>query len=115
MKQFRVIENGKEVWVQPFGKPVKKFIATNSLHEYARNACYFQNLMEIIGEVTDDVDLVLTVTREKASMILHLSREQLKLAEDIKSALLKAFPDDIDQVELSKNELHIMDIFQHRD
>lgn len=111
MKQFRVKENGRYVWVQPFGRRVSQYTLTNLFYNYVKNEFYFEDLMSVISKYIEDIDLVLNVTKEKTLMTLYLSNSDLPKAEAIRSALLDAFPNDIQQIRLIKNELQIIDIF----
>lgn len=111
MKQFRIKEHGRYVWVQPFGKRVQQYALSNSFLKYVKNQSYFENLMRVISQHIDEIDLVLKVTKKKTILTLYLEDYQLPLADDIKEALLYSFPDDIEQIYLEKNKLRIIDIF----
>lgn len=111
MKQFRIKEYGRYVWVQPFGENVTTYTITNSFLKYVKNQPYFESLMRVIANYIEDIDLVLKITKKETVMILYLEDRQLPLADAISNALLESFPDDITQIYLSKNKLKIIDIF----
>lgn len=111
MKRFRVIENGKEVYIQTLGIAPNNWYLGNTTTDYLNHSQYFNELLECIGKSIDDVDLVLNVTDEFSLMTLYLTEDQLLVSENIESDLLKEFPDDIEQISIKGNELNIIDIF----
>lgn len=111
MKQFRVNEDGKDVWIQQWDERSKFWDIIEDSSVYSGYFCYFTELMEIIGYLLEDIKLVLNVTEESTLLTLYLKDEQLPLAEEIKLKLLEAFPEDIEQIGIAGNELNIMDIF----
>lgn len=112
MKQFRVNEYGKDIWIQTYGSTIKQWCSdSKSSEDYTRYSDYFNKLLGVIGNIIEDVDLALNITSEATDMTLYLKDDQLPMAESIKSALLESFPDDIESVGIVGNELNIMDIF----
>lgn len=111
MRQFRVKEHGRYVWVQPFGENVESYVITNSFLKYVKNQSYFENLMRVIARHIGQIDLVLKVSKKKTILTLSLKDYQLPFADAIKEDLLHAFPDDIEQIYLEKSKLYIIDIF----
>lgn len=97
MKQFRVNEDGKDVWVQRWDERFSYWSIIEDSSVYSAYCCYFNGLMDLIGYLLKDINLVLNVTPKSTLMTLYLKDEQLPLAEEIKSKLLEEFPDDIEQ------------------
>lgn len=111
MKQFTVNEYGKDTWMMKDFGPIVRCGASKSPIDYSEHTNYFHELFEVIGEFIDDIDLSLNITAEACNMTLYLKDEQLPVAEDIKVALLTAFPNDIESVGIVGNEVNIFDCF----
>lgn len=108
MKQFKVREYGNDVYIQTLQNSEN---ISNGQENYLSYSDYFQQLLETIGKCIEEIDLVLNVTDEYTLLTLYLKEEQQQFAEDIKAELLKSFPEDIEQIGISGNELNIMDCF----
>lgn len=113
MKQFSLYEEHSEVWRQTVDETVVIEATTEAVIKYGRHTDYFVKLLEVIGNVIEDVYLVLNVTEEATMMTLRLDDFQLPMAENIKSVLLKNFPEEIEQIGIVEKEceMNIMDFF----
>lgn len=108
MKQFKVREYGNDVYIQTLQNSEN---ISNGQENYSSHSDYFQQLLETIGKCIEEINLVLNVTDEYTLLTLYLKEEQQQFAEDIKAELLKSFPEDIEQIGISGNEVNIMDYF----
>ena len=117
MKQFSLYEGEKAVWRQMVDETVVINATTEAVIKYSRHADYFEKLLETIGKVIENVDLVLNVTKEATLMTLRLESSQLPMAKSIKSVLLENFPEEIEQIGIVEKEceMNILDyLFEYR-
>lgn len=105
MKQFRVNEYGEHVWIQQWNEELKTWNFIEKSEKYDGYVDYFQSILKVISSIIENFDLVLNVTEEVTLMILNLEDEELSFAEEIKSKLLKEFPDDIEQIGIVGNAI----------
>lgn len=103
MRKLTVKELGKEVYVQAH--------KDEYLDHYAQYAEYFESLLNSIGKIIPDCNLVLEAGKNTTLLVLYLEEEQKKFAQKISDQLMKDFPDDIKRIVIQGNKLNIRDIF----
>lgn len=113
MKKLTVKENGTEVYFQTLDGEKNKL--SDGLEDYSQYSDYFQQLLESISQLCQEVNLILNVDDDLILLTLYLTDEELQLSKAIKEKLLIDFPEDIEQIGIIGNKLNIMDFFYEFD